>query len=140
MLFFEFALRVGASILYIMIQSMKCADPSLRMGDVIMTESMKAHLVSRWYDTINPMYFRPMFELLLVLLERRLWREYDRPILHQTLPQPEVDKTNNVAEYISENAAQSVFENFQKKLMEERFGEMERIYTDPPRQLSKYYG
>ena len=115
MLFFEFALRVGASILYIMIQSMKCADPSLRMGDVIMTESMKAHIVSRWYDTINPMYFRPMFELLLVLLERRLWREYDRPILHQTLPQPEVDKTNNVAEYISENAAQSVFENFQKR-------------------------
>jgi hypothetical protein len=51
---FEFALRLGASILYIMIQSMKYVDPSLGIS-----ESMRDHLISKRFEALaNPPYLK----------------------------------------------------------------------------------
>jgi predicted transcriptional regulator len=131
-LLFEFALRVGASILYIMIQSMKYADPSLRIGEsTSISESMKDQLVSSRYRGINPTYFKVMFEELLLILEHRLWKEYSFP--HESFrippPIPEDEKMDSVKDDIY-SRVDSKYENFQKRLLKERFEEMERMYKN----------
>jgi predicted transcriptional regulator len=131
-LLFEFALRVGASILYIMIQSMKYADPSLHMGESLkISESMKDHLVSNRYKGINPVYFKVMFEELLLILEHRLWKEYDFPHESPRVPPdiPEDERMDSVKDDIYSRVDRK-YENFQKRVMKEKFEVMEKMYKD----------
>jgi hypothetical protein len=131
-LLFEFALRVGASILYIMIQSMKYADSSLHIGESMsISESMKNHLISSRYKGINPAYFKVMFEELLLILEHRLWKEHDFPTSSPRIPPdiPVDEKMDSVKED-EYSRVDSDYENFQKILMKERFEEMEKMYKD----------
>ena len=131
-LLFEFALRVGASILYIMIQSMKYADPSLHIGESMsISESMKNHLISSRFKGINPAYFKVMFEELLLILEQRLWKEYDFLRESPRIPPdiPEDEKMDSVKDDIY-SRADSKYNNFQKRVMKEKFEEMEKMYKD----------
>jgi hypothetical protein len=131
-LLFEFALRVGASILYIMIQSMKYADPSLHMGESMnISESMKNDLISSRYNGINPAYFKIMFEELLLILEHRLWKEYDFPHESPRVPPdiPGDEKMDSVKDDIY-SRVDSKYENLQQRLMKERLDEMEKMFKN----------
>jgi hypothetical protein len=122
---FEFALRLGASILYIMIQSMKYVNPSLSIS-----ESMRDHLISKRFEALaNPFFLKCMFELLLHFLELRLWKEYDTPTTPTPPPPPpsEDENEHNVNDRLLKEGDDEM-KSFRKKLMKERFEEMERIY------------
>jgi hypothetical protein len=95
---FEFALRWGASILYLLIQSMRYAHPSLHIN-----ESMRNQLITRRLETaVNPFLLRSTFELLLLILEKSLGKEQE--------------------------SEQKDTRNLSLKLMGERFEEMENTY------------
>jgi hypothetical protein len=122
---FEFALRLGAALLYTMIQSMKYANPSLSIS-----ESLRDHIISRRYETLaTPMYLNEVFELLLLFLESKLWKEYDVPTIPSPLPPSQNESTHNVIDIIMEERDHKM-KSFREKLMEERFGVMERIYKE----------
>lgn len=121
----EFALRLGASILYTMIQSMKYVNPLLGIS-----ESMRDHLTSKRFEALaNPMYLKEMFELLLLFLERKLWKEYDVPTPPSPSPPSKNEKTHNDIDKLTTEGDDEM-KSFRKKLMEERFEEMERIYKE----------
>lgn len=127
---FEFALRVGATILYIMIQSMKYADPSLSIGESrSISESMKNQLLLNRYKGINPIYFKVMFEELLLILEHRIWKEYNFQPSNMRIPPdiPKDEKMDSVKDDIY-SRVDSKYENLQNILMKERIKEMEKIY------------
>jgi hypothetical protein len=119
---FEFALRLGSSLLYNMIKSMKYANPSLRIS-----ESKRNQLIKIQFETaLNPTLLRGTFELLLLILEQRLWQQYTVPIPKSPSPSPpsEDEKMESTGDQLSKEETDRI----RKKLMQERFGEMERIY------------
>jgi hypothetical protein len=124
---FEFALRLGAALLYTMIMSMKYANPSLSIS-----ESVRDHIISKRFETLtNPFFIKGIFELLLLFLERKLWKEHDPPTTSSPPPppQPEDDGDHDLtAKLIEEDDEKR--KSFNKMLMEERFEEMERIYKE----------
>ena len=131
-LLFEFALRVGATLLYTMIQSMQYAKPSFRIDETRgISESMKNQLILSRYKGINPIYFKAMFEELLLILEHRLWKEHDFPHTDLRVPPPipEDEKMESVKDDVY-SRVDSSYENFQKILMKKKFEEMERMYKD----------
>jgi hypothetical protein len=119
---FEFALRLGSSLLYIMIKSMKYANPSLRIS-----ESKRNQLIKTQFETaLNPTLLRGTFELLLLILEQKLWKKYTISIpksLSQS-PPSEDEKMESTGDELSKEKTDSIPD----KLMQERFSEMERIY------------
>jgi hypothetical protein len=70
-----------------------------------------------------------MFELLLLFLEQRLWREYNISSIHSPPPPLEDEKIEDANDKLSKEGDDEL-KSFLKKLMEQRFGEMERIYKD----------
>jgi hypothetical protein len=124
---FEFALRLGATLLYTMIMSMKYTNPSLGIS-----ESVRHHIISKRFETLtNPMLIKGIFELLLLFLERKLWKEHDVPTTSSPPPppQPDDDEDHDVTEKLIEEGNEKR-KSFNKMLMEERFEEMERIYKE----------
>jgi hypothetical protein len=124
---FEFALRWGALILYILIQSMKYAQPSLNIS-----ESLRNHLVSKRLGTIvNPHILGVTFEQLLLILEGKIWKEQELEQKEDWIPLPPEDEgIEDINEKIMEEREQRFkeMESIKKRLMEQRFKEMESIY------------
>jgi hypothetical protein len=111
---------------------MKYADPSLHMGESVkISESMKDRLVSSRCKGINPAYFKVMFDELLLILEQRLWKEYDFPHESPRIP-PDIseDEKMDSVKDDSYSRVDSKYENFQKRVMKEKFEEMEKMYED----------
>ena len=128
-LLFEFALRMGSSLLYIMIQSMKYTNSSLKMS-----ESRRNQLIMKRYETaVNPTLLKGTFEILLFILEQRLWKEYLYPLPqspdppHRLEDELEDDKMEKSREKkLSKNRKE--MDTWRKGIMDERFKEMEKIY------------
>jgi hypothetical protein len=111
---FEFALRWGSLLLYILIQSMKYAQPSLHIND-----SMREHLkIKRLESAVSPFFLGLSFEQLLLILDEKIWKG-QKPAHGK--------KMESIDERIMEEKSQEM-EGIVKKLMEERFEEMEDIY------------
>jgi hypothetical protein len=117
---FEFALRLGASILYTMIQSMKYTNPSLSISNL-----MRKELITKRFETaVNPLLLRSTFKLLLLFLEQRLWKEYSIPLPPTS---SEDEKMESIYDKLSKEVDDKM-ESFHNKLMEKRFEEMDSIY------------
>jgi hypothetical protein len=120
---FEFALRWGSLILYILIQSMKYAQPSLNIN-----ESMRDHfMIKRLETAVNPFILGVTFKQLLLILDEKIWKGQKSEQKDTTMHPAHGEKMESIDERIMENKSQEM-EGIEKKLMEERFEEMQDIY------------
>jgi hypothetical protein len=120
---FEFALRWGSLLLYILIQSMKYAQPSLHIND-----SMREHLkIKRLESAVSPFFLGLSFEQLLLILDEKIWKGQKSEQKDTTMHPAHGEKMESIDERIMEEKSQEM-EGIAKKLMEERFEDMEDIY------------
>jgi hypothetical protein len=120
---FEFALRWGSLILYILIQSMKYAQPSLHIN-----ESMRDHLITKRLETaVDPFILGVTFEQLLLILDEKIWKGQKSEQKDAAMLPTQGEKIHSINEKIIEERSHEL-ESIKKKIMEERFEEMESIY------------
>ena len=108
---FEFALRMGATISYLLIQSMKYAQPSPHIS-----EAKRVQLITRFLEkSVSPMLLIDSFHQLLSILEERSWKnrtpkeEDERP---GTWPESMEGRVKEM-ENIFRNTFRSMFEEFE---------------------------
>jgi hypothetical protein len=120
---FEFALRWGSLILYMLIQSMKYSKPSLHIN-----ESMRNHLMTKRLETVvNPFILGDTFEEFLLILYEKIWKgQKSKQEDVAMLPTQDV-KIDSINEKILKERSHEL-ESIKNKIMEERFEEMESIY------------
>jgi hypothetical protein len=105
---FEFALRWGSLLLYILIQSMKYAQPSLHIND-----SVREHLkIKRLESAVNPFILGVTFEQLLLILDEKIWKGQKSEQKDAAMLPTQDEKIDSINE----------------KIIEERSEEMESIY------------
>jgi hypothetical protein len=87
--------------------------------------------MKRFETAVNPTLLRGTFEILLLILEQGLWKEYPIPLPRSPDPphQLEDDKMEKSTEKkLSKN--EKKMDTWRKKIVEERFKEMENIYRE----------
>ena len=116
---FEYTLRLGAIISYMLVQSMRYARPSQYIS-----ESKRIQLVTKWLEkAVNPQFLINSYEQLLRILEERSWKN-------------QRSKDTKWPELMGGRFEE--MENLYKKLFGHIYEEMENIWVNIPFEVAGY--